>query len=399
MNQVFSCRRCGTQNSVGQLYCRSCGERFEYICSCCNGTISLPSRFCANCGAKLNQPGPPNAEMAPIKSVNYPDVRGINQYSISGKQPKANSSSILGFIGLIIGIAVIVSGLIFVNNSDLLKISSAPPPSISPQVDTTPAQITTPESEAAGMDSTYYNVPDYVKQYSIKQALFNRASGESVNLVNNPNAKDVSFDELKAFILKDNTDEEKYIEGVRMCVDFAESLHNNAEQAGIKAAVVGIRFQGEEVGHAINAFVTTDKGLVYIDCTGEGTEPVTVNEWVDKPTYTVEHDKIAYIDKGEKYGVISIDRAMSLKYDFYTGYVQDWQKCIDMVKAYNQEVQEYNSEVEGKTFYEGSPELARVQAWKAELIEKEAQIRALAEKLGNYMFEPLGIVDTVSLYW
>jgi hypothetical protein len=398
MEQVFSCQKCGAQNPVGQTYCRSCGERFEYRCSNCNGIIILPARFCANCGAKLNLPNTQNTAAAAERKTTHSGIKG-NYRFIEGTQPKQNNASLMGFIGLMVGIVVIVSGVMFAADSDLLKIALAPPRTVSPQIDNTPAPLTTPVSEPADLDTVYSDVPEYVQQYTINEARFAKASGEAANLINNPNAENVSFDELKAFILKDTTDEEDYIVGVRMCVDFAEALHNNAEQAGIKAAVVGIKFQDEEIGHAINAFLTTDKGLVYVDCTGEGIKPVAVNEWIDESVNIVKHDKIAYMEKGENYGVISIEKARSLQYDYYIEYMQDWQRCKDMVEVYNEEVLRYNDEVEGKTFYQGSQELAEVQAWKAELVEKEEQIKELAEMLGNYLFEQLGIVDTVMLYW
>ena len=53
-----------------------------------------------------------------------------------------------------------------------------------------------------------------------------------------------------------------------MCGEFAETLHNNAEGNGIKAAWVAIRFEDDSTPHALNAFVTTDKGLIFIDVTG-----------------------------------------------------------------------------------------------------------------------------------
>ena len=52
-----------------------------------------------------------------------------------------------------------------------------------------------------------------------------------------------------------------------VCADFAEMLHNNAEAAGIRAAYVCIMLLNETEGHTLNAFETTDKGLVFIDCT------------------------------------------------------------------------------------------------------------------------------------
>jgi hypothetical protein len=61
----------------------------------------------------------------------------------------------------------------------------------------------------------------------------------------------------------DRTDEQPYT-STYVCSDFAKALHDNAEAAGIKAGWVG----AEGANHAFNVFETTDKGTVYIDCTG-----------------------------------------------------------------------------------------------------------------------------------
>ena len=50
----------------------------------------------------------------------------------------------------------------------------------------------------------------------------------------------------------------------KVCADFAERLHNNAEKAGIRCGYVII----DSLNHALNVFETTDKGFVYIDDTG-----------------------------------------------------------------------------------------------------------------------------------
>ena len=52
-----------------------------------------------------------------------------------------------------------------------------------------------------------------------------------------------------------------------MCGSFAEDLHNNAEAKGIRSAFVAVHFY-TGLPHAVNAFKTVDKGLVYIDVTG-----------------------------------------------------------------------------------------------------------------------------------
>lgn len=124
-------------------------------------------------------------------------------------------------------------------------------------------------------------------------------SGDFIVLINNENAVDPSYSQLATFLLQDNTDQFPYIYTVGppgmyygsaeshvdleriqniidgtaqpgdpyVCADFAERLHNNAELVGIRCAYVSLGLAGSE-GHACDAFQTTDRGLVYIDCTG-----------------------------------------------------------------------------------------------------------------------------------
>jgi len=118
------------------------------------------------------------------------------------------------------------------------------------------------------------------------------ADGHYITLRNNQNATDPSWEQLKAFLLTDETDNHQYDLGTFVCADFAEMLHNNAEAAGLKAAFVAIQlgpcsYYPTSGGHALNAFETTDKGLVYIDCTSS-------NQGVNS-------DKIVDVEVGKEY--------------------------------------------------------------------------------------------------
>ncbi len=84
---------------------------------------------------------------------------------------------------------------------------------------------------------------------------------------NNPNAHDPTYAELIAFLKNDTTDNVPYIRDKFVCADYAVLVHDNAEASGIRAGVVSIDFMESNEGHAINVFNTTDKGLVFIDCT------------------------------------------------------------------------------------------------------------------------------------
>lgn len=94
------------------------------------------------------------------------------------------------------------------------------------------------------------------------------ADGHRITLVNNVSARDPSYAELLNFLRADETDKIQYNYGSFVCADFAETVHNNAENASIKSGYVTIDFNEIDGGHACNVFNTTDRGLVFIDCTG-----------------------------------------------------------------------------------------------------------------------------------
>jgi hypothetical protein len=92
-----------------------------------------------------------------------------------------------------------------------------------------------------------------------------KGNNQPVELYENPNAQNPTWEQLRDFLLKDNTDKIPYVPSYFVCADFAETLHSNAEKAGIRCGFVILY----GVDHACNAFETTDRGLVFIDCTGK----------------------------------------------------------------------------------------------------------------------------------
>lgn len=93
-----------------------------------------------------------------------------------------------------------------------------------------------------------------------------------------PTLRNPSWEELEAFLWEDNTDQLEYVFPTFVCGDFAITLQSNAKKAGLRCAYVHVKLKGypdwynygipSNTGHGINAFETTDRGLVYIDCTG-----------------------------------------------------------------------------------------------------------------------------------
>jgi len=86
------------------------------------------------------------------------------------------------------------------------------------------------------------------------------------DIVSYETSRNPTWAQLLDFLQRDTTDRNAYVTGVYMCGDFARDVHNNAERAGIRAAYVAVKLPSGY--HALNAFKTTDRGLVFIDCTG-----------------------------------------------------------------------------------------------------------------------------------
>jgi len=164
--------------------------------------------------------------------------------------------------------------------------------------DTTPSPSNEINSHTGKYEDYYLGLVDTPEGYLSGNGCYDD-TGDFIVLINNENAVNPSYSQLVSFLRQDKTDEFPYsyiispgriyygtpeshvdlesiqniIDGTAqpsnpgVCADFAERLHNNAEMAGIRCAYVSITLTGN-TGHACNAFQTTDRGLVYIDCTG-----------------------------------------------------------------------------------------------------------------------------------
>jgi len=207
--------------------------------------------------------------------------------------------------------------------------------------------------------------------------VLNAASGNGspIRLQENPQAVDVSWEQVKEFVMNDDTNSHTYIPGSFVCADFAALLHNRAEAAGIKTAYVSVEF-AEGPAHALDAFNTTDRGLVYIDCTGPGFQSPTFGNSSPGQDSYAEYDKVAYIVVGKAYGLITLDKATSFDYGFYEQWEQQWSDYEAKVALYNQ----------GSLTYQERQVLRN-------------QIEALRAILGDYRWEPLGIVTRVDVHW
>jgi hypothetical protein len=75
--------------------------------------------------------------------------------------------------------------------------------------------------------------------------------------------KDPTFEELKDFILADLTSSKQFVLGEYECRHFAADVNNNAHAAGLRCAFVMLCYDDHQ--HAIVAFNTVDRGMVFIE--------------------------------------------------------------------------------------------------------------------------------------
>ncbi|MDD4924040.1 MAG: hypothetical protein PHF74_04310 [Dehalococcoidales bacterium] len=243
--------------------------------------------------------------------------------------------------------------------------------------------------------------------YSESGAVIVGGDNEPIQLINNEDAVNPTYDELVIFIYTDDTNTLPYVKDgpeAFVCSDFAERLHNNAEVAGIKAGWVSIDYADGSVGHAANVFETSDMGLVFIDCTGgliktwDGESYVYESD-VDPSPDPDKWDTVAYLVIGEVYGHIAIDEAESLDYAFFEDYIESWENYRTLLSEYNDEVRRYNNALKGKTFIIGSEEYENMKAWEAEIIAMGQMIDDLEKELGDYYYLPSGVVSDYTIYW
>lgn len=350
----------------------------QYRCSRCNTSINYKASFCGNCGTELNWSSyePPQSRKGPAKWIAIVELAGI-----------------------------IILILILLNNNSVLKSYQSDVLYWKDKANSYTTQIAQLETNKSDLEA---NIQDLEEK--LKGTLpYKNSKGSYIKRNNAEGTHNPAWAELKAFIQQDNTDKLPYIDGTRVCADFAEMLHNNAEVNGIRAGIVVIHFKdegflvprkitiGSEVytifeisyPHALNVFYTTDYGLIYIDCQGPAPEETT----------NCNYDEVAYIEVGHDLGEVDINTATSFAYSFYENHQAKYNKYNNTLETYNSHVIEYNNYVRNRVFTEGTSEYYMIVDWEHRLQNEEQLLDTLGNQLPDCYIEPLGIVDNIELYW
>ncbi len=323
--------------------------------------------------------------------------------------PKKRKSGGSGYLGWILAFIIIVVAINLSSSGDTTQ---------------SPTEQTTEATTTYNGISVYHNrQPNY---YGANYLV-------PVSLSNNVTAENPTWEELVTFLELDDTDEDMYIRGVRVCAEFANTLHNNAEKAGIRTAFITLQFDDDSEGHALNAFETTDKGLVFVDSSGSGfilsisLASIQAETAVTESFASESNDRIAYVRVGREYGLVSLAAASSPEYEFYLQYLQktkDFDVKMDVlntrIEEFNQKMEQYNRDVErydlligGRTAISDPEEYERLSNLYDDLerrsleldgedqhLEQEQELlrRELSE-LGFRTWDPMGIVESIEIYW
>jgi len=225
----------------------------------------------------------------------------------------------------------------------------------------------------------------------VDNAILVKGNNEPIILVDNPTASNVSYQTLRDFLYNDTTDELPYIWAFMtkdesdvdfVCGDFAELLHNNAEESGIRTGLVYVELSGFE-NHVLNVFKTTDKGLVFIDDTGQfwlhavtplwtvssGGDPVPMVLFGEPESW----DKVTYLRKGSPMGFIEISVAESYGFTYrkYKRWQQDKANFDSLSDSYGDEITQ----------------------------KQEKKLRELSDKLGGFFEQEEDTVIDYQIFW
>ncbi len=216
--------------------------------------------------------------------------------------------------------------------------------------------------------------------------------------------RDPTWAELERFVKTDKTDTLEYILNEFDCEGFTITLRDHAWRRGFRSGYVAIGLGEENNGHVLNAFQTTDEGLIYID--------------------NSEQDTIGYIQIGQVYGTIALDGVKEtyidcsmppdqfwkpityshytgnlFSYDYYENYASRDEFYTRSTVAYNEEVADYNSAA--NSFNQGGNAYSHseLEAWSDRLDSWSANLDKLVEDLGSVRIEPMGTVRNIEIYW
>lgn len=117
------------------------------------------------------------------------------------------------------------------------------------------------DNDAGGQEKVHTEVtePSAAPNSTCAESANSTVGSSSQNIT----LKNPTFRELRDFIIKDTTSRNDFVLNKYECRHFATEVCNNAEAEGLRCGFVLLGFERGQ--HAVVAFETTDRGLVFIE--------------------------------------------------------------------------------------------------------------------------------------
>lgn len=108
--QMIPCYKCGSQNLLGQQFCKVCGARFQYKCPQCGENVELGYRHCPSCEVELDWGMQQEDSLPEIVEITEPeeeDAKADESQRVEGKQRKKPSPWLIAFIAILLCIGAV----------------------------------------------------------------------------------------------------------------------------------------------------------------------------------------------------------------------------------------------------------------------------------------------------
>jgi len=225
-------------------------------------------------------------------------------------------------------------------------------------------------------------------------------SKDQLILVNNHTATNPTWQQLCSFLSSDETEQKLFIFSDYTSGDSAKELHDNAESHELRAAFVVVDIEGDS-RYAVNAFKTTDKGLVFVDCNYSRYKAhmlwemnsLTKAGWLMYSVPEISYDAIAYVKINKELGMLSFTKDGQNSYEFYEIMKKKWAECQPRLTAYNNKIENLNKELTPNNYW-ATP----IQKQLKEIENEYNELKIITNQLIP-IFESQGVVKNIDLYW
>jgi len=268
--------------------------------------------------------------------------------------------------------------------------------------------------------------PVPMTEHALKQQLQPVQTDCASNLKQRNVLRNPTWQELKDFLRDDLTNEKSYDRANYNCQGFTLELRDHARDLGWRSAFISVSYEGKDIGHAFNAFETSDEGLIYIEPQKDSVRYVELGRPEGEiPVQAVKNEFFACQNPEDlqSENIVKARYAGSLfEYSYFENYEQRmtcWWRGFEAyekaklqhngaVDRFNEAIQAFNDGVQTRAESERlkresallNDKLVSLKKWKANIDLFAEDIGRLI-KDGSYLMPPTvkSNIEKIERYW